>query len=148
MGLEIPAPDDQPVRGLYVDEAEDRVYVGLVDQAGRRVTSLMVTPARWPRIGAARCPVREGVFTVTGSWVEAQPVVVEIHPCRPGHEEESWLAEGAWQIGVNASSPEGAEMQALAHMTSERPGQQPDPSAVRHLRPTHQQMPSAFASER
>ena len=148
MGLEVPLPDDQAIRGLYVDEAEDRVHVGLVDQGGRRVTSLTVTPARWPRIGTARCPVRDGVFTVTGCWAEGEPVVVEIHPCRPAPDEESWLAEGAWQIAVNAITAEGAEMQALAHMQSERPDQQPGRPEVRHLRPTHQQLPPAFAAER
>jgi hypothetical protein len=147
MGLEVPLPDDQVIRGLYVDELDDKVYVGLVDTAGHRISSLMVTPSRWPRIGAAACQAREGIFTVSGLWCEGEPAVVEIRPSRPGHDQESWLAEGSWQITVHAVSPEGAEMQALAHIQSQRPDSQADPSAVRHLHPARQQ-PAHAASGR
>jgi hypothetical protein len=136
MGLEVPVPDDQPVRGLYIDELDSKIHVGLVDPTGHRVTSLTVTPTRWPRIGAGTCPAREGLFTVTGSWQEDKPMVVEAHPCRPHHDQECWLAENAWQVTVEAISPEGAQLQALAQVQRE---QQADPSAVRHLYPGHSQ---------
>jgi hypothetical protein len=133
MSLEVPVPDDQLVRACMSMRP-----TASSTSASHRETSLTLTPSRWPRLGAGSCPAREGLFTVTGYWIEGEPVVVAAHPCRPQHDQESWLAEGAWQVTVQAISPEGAQMQALAQVHSEQPGRQSGPLAVRHLRPEGQ----------